>query len=88
MPELLMGLTEYFVFYNTQRPHQSLSYNTLGNIYQSASGGGGGGARIVDKYSETENPHSEIALKKKQNQGSAVQLRMKGYPLKLDALLS
>ena len=71
MPELLMGLTEYFMFYNTQRPHQSLNYRTPDNIHLSASGGG---ARIVDKYSETEKTHSEIELKKKQNQGSAVQL--------------
>jgi len=26
MPELLIGLTEYFVFYNTERTHQSLGY--------------------------------------------------------------
>ncbi len=29
MFELLIGLTEYFVFYNTERPHQSMSYGTL-----------------------------------------------------------
>ena len=61
------------------------SYNTPDNIYQSASGGG---AKIVDKYSAIERTHSEIASKKKQNQGSAVQLQMKGCPLKLDALMS
>jgi putative transposase len=85
MPELLMGLTEYFVFYNTQRPHQFLNYSTPDNIYQAAIGGG---ARIVDKYRDTEKTHAEIELKKNQNQGSAVQLQLKGYPLKLGALLS
>ena len=49
MSELLIGLTEYFVFYNTERPHQSLGYDTPDQVYRTASGGG---ARIVDKYSE------------------------------------
>lgn len=75
MPELLIGLTEYFVFYNTERPHQSLNYSTPDNIYRAASGGG---ARIVDKYSATAKTHAEIELKKesnnRQNQGSTVQL--------------
>jgi putative transposase len=76
MPELLIGLTEYFVFYNTERPHQSLNYNTPDNIYQAASGGG---ARIVDKYSETEKTHAEIASKKETKSGqrcSAVDERL------------
>ena len=66
MPELLMGLTEYFLFYNTQRLHQSLSYNTPDKIYQSASGGG---AKIVDKYSRLERLRLEIALKKETKPG-------------------
>ena len=49
LPELLLGLTEYFVFYNTERSHQSLSYSTPDVVYQTASGGG---ASIVDKFSE------------------------------------
>ena len=57
MPELLMGLTEYFVFYNTERTHQSLDYSTPDEVYRTASGGG---ARIVDKYSETEKTRSGI----------------------------
>ncbi len=28
MSELLIGLAEYFVLYNTERPHQSLGYDT------------------------------------------------------------
>jgi len=95
MPDLLLGLTEYFVFYNTERTHQSLGYDTPDQVYRTASGGG---ARIVDKYdkkllsghpSETEKTHSEIETKKEtENRGSAVPLHVKGYPLKLDALLS
>jgi len=49
--ELLFGLTEYFVFYNTERKHQSLGYDTPNEVYRT---GCGGGARIMDKYNETE----------------------------------
>ena len=68
MSELLIGLTQYFVFYNTQRPHQSLSYSTPDNIYQSASGGG---ARIVDKYRETAKAHAEMVSKKERKKNRA-----------------
>lgn len=86
MSELLIGLTEYFVYYNTERPHQSLSYDTPDEVYRTASGGG---ARIVDKYNATEKTYSEIETKKEtENRGSAVPLHVQGYPLKLDALLS
>ena len=49
MAELHRGLTEYFEFYNTERPHQSLGDRTPAHVYRSASGGG---AIIVDKYGE------------------------------------
>jgi putative transposase len=48
---LLLGLTDYFVFYNEERPHQSLGYETPSVVYQAATGGG---AKIVDKYGTTE----------------------------------
>jgi putative transposase len=51
VPELLIGLTEYFIFYNTKRMHQSLGYSTPDVIYRTASGGG---AMIVDKYNKIE----------------------------------
>ena len=47
MTELTLGLTEYFSFYNDERPHQSLGYLTPNTVYRS---GEGGGARINDKY--------------------------------------
>ena len=47
--ELMIGLTEYFVFYNDERPHQSLGNRTPAAVYATASGGG---ARIVDKFSK------------------------------------
>ena len=56
VPELLLGLTEYFVFYNTERPHQSLDYRTPDEIYRTASGGG---ASIVDQFSERQTTRSD-----------------------------
>ena len=61
--------------------HPSLNYITPDEVYRVASGGG---ADIVDKFSKTEKTHSRIEEKT----GSAVLLHVKGYPLKLDALLS
>ncbi len=49
MGELLIGLSEYFTFYNGERPHQSLSNQTPNRVYES---GQGGGAMIVDKFSQ------------------------------------
>ena len=45
--ELLVGLSEYFALYNSERPHQSLKYKTPDVVYTSASGGG---MLMVDKY--------------------------------------
>lgn len=47
MGELMRGLTDYFAFYNAQRPHQSLAYLTPDQVYEK---GHGGGAKIQDKY--------------------------------------
>jgi putative transposase len=49
--ELLIGLTKYFIFFNAERAHQSMSYKTPDQAYGTASGGG---AKIVDKYSKPE----------------------------------
>ncbi len=90
--ELLLGLTEYFVFYNGERKHRSLGYDTPDEAYRT---GVGGGARIVDKYGEAEKTRLEkreqVEIETKteeKNQGSAVPLHVKGDHLKLDALLS
>ena len=54
MGELLVGLTEYFVFYNNERPHQSLGDRTPDVVYRT---GIGGGAMILDKFGGAgENP--------------------------------
>ena len=61
--ELLLGLSDYFALYNSQRPHQSLQYKTPDVVYASATGGG---AVIIDKYAEqasakkTNNPDATI----------------------------
>jgi putative transposase len=51
MVELLMGLTKYFAFYNTERPHQALDNRTPQEVHKTSSGGG---AMIVDKYRSKE----------------------------------
>jgi putative transposase len=40
LPELLLGLTEYFAFYNDERPHQALGYCTPEAVYRLGEGGG------------------------------------------------
>jgi hypothetical protein len=47
MTELVVGLTDYFVFYNNERPHQALGYRTPDVVYQTAMGGGD---VIMNKY--------------------------------------
>ena len=73
---LRLGLTEYFEFYNTERPHQSLGNRTPVEVYHTASGGG---ARIVDKFVERKT-----TLKI----GAAPVSCATGHHLKLDLLLS
>lgn len=57
MRGLTLGLTEYFTFYNQERPHQSLANQTPDRVYESAQGGG---AMILDKYPKKER--SEITV--------------------------
>jgi len=47
MGGLSLGLTDYFAFYNDERPHQAPGNRTPDQVYMS---GQGGGAKIVDKY--------------------------------------
>lgn len=58
--DLLMGLTHYFVFYNEERRHQSLDYQTPGVVYRTAAGGG---AKIVDKFGGALETSSSVALR-------------------------
>jgi putative transposase len=65
--DLLMGLTQYFQFYNQDRWHQSLAYKTPDEVYKTAIGGG---AMIVDKFNETGLTSEPV----QQNWDSAIQL--------------
>ena len=51
MAELTVGLAQYFAFYNAERPHQALGYETPNRVYRT---GVGGGALIVDKFSDED----------------------------------
>jgi hypothetical protein len=100
MIELTVGLAEYFTFYNSERPHQSLGQETPDVVYKTAMGGG---AVIVDKYPRavegtpvplrsTGVPQPRSLYQKYQqrlNRGSADQLRLKlNVQLKLSGFLS
>ena len=47
MAELTLGLMEYFAFYNSERPHQSLGNRAPDEVYAAAVGGG---ARIPEHF--------------------------------------
>jgi putative transposase len=69
VPELLVGLTAYFTFYNAERSHQSLGYRTPEEVYRTAFGGG---ARIVDKFNGDEAPSkATTAIKSGQRRSAA-----------------
>lgn len=51
MAELTVGLAQYFAFYNAERPHQALGYETPNGVYRA---GTGGGALIVDKFGDAD----------------------------------
>lgn len=65
--DLLMGLTQYFLFYNQERYHQSLDYKTPHEVYKTAIGGG---ATIIDKFNGMEKVQKSI----QSNWDSAIQL--------------
>jgi putative transposase len=43
VPDLESGLTDYFWFYDEERPHQSLDYRTPGEVYRAGIHGGQNG---------------------------------------------
>lgn len=69
VPELMLGLTEYFRFYNTERMHQSLGNSTPAVVYRTACGGG---AMIVDKYAVKEKPPAETGKESGQRRAAAL----------------
>lgn len=87
MGELAIGMTEYFAFYNSERPHQTLGHKTPEVVYQTAMGGG---AVIVDKFRrDGEASPARTDQKPRHDQGSAAQLRIEAkLQLKPQAILS
>ena len=53
LSEVQIGLKVYFDFYNGERGHQSLGYQTPDAVYAT---GQGGGAKIIDKFSRPSEP--------------------------------
>lgn len=56
MVELMVGLAEFFAFYNALRPHQSLGYQTPDTVYKT---GIDGGELIVDKFGDDDKTPGE-----------------------------
>ena len=84
LSELQRGLTDSFVFYNTERLHPSLNDVTPDEVYRTASGGG---TRMVDQFTETATTPPETP-QDTERRGSAVPLHVTGYPLTLTAGVS
>jgi putative transposase len=65
LTDLREGLTQYFEFYNAERPHQSLGYSTPNQVYLDKKGGG---AIIIDKWKhETKKGKTSAATEKNGN---------------------
>ena len=56
LPELLLGLAEYFVTYNSERHHQAIGYKTPDHVYWT---GNGGGAKIPDYFKIRQDSSAE-----------------------------
>lgn len=55
LAEAQIGLKMYFSFYNSERGHQSLGYQTPDVVYAT---GQGGGAKVIDKFGRLSEPAS------------------------------
>jgi putative transposase len=55
LAQVQVGLKMYFTFYNGERGHQSLGYQTPDGVYAT---GQGGGAKIIDKFGHPAEPVS------------------------------
>lgn len=60
MQDVLMGLTHYFVFYNDERRHQSLGYQTPDVVYRTAASDS---AKIVGKFGGALETSSTVPLR-------------------------
>jgi len=81
MSELLLGLVEYFAFYNGERPHQALKQKTPDVVYRTATGGG---ALILDKFGgageETPVPLRSTGVSSPAGQISEAEARVEVEP--------
>jgi putative transposase len=71
MAELMVGLAQYFAFYNAERPHQALGYETPDRVYRS---GIGGGALIVDRFGDDDGEQINAGITGQRR--AAVELEM------------
>jgi hypothetical protein len=71
MAELTVGLAQYFALYNAERPHQSLGYQTPGQVYRD---GIGGGALIVDRFGDDGETAQEKSRTGQRRATDAVEL--------------
>jgi putative transposase len=65
---LLLGLTQYFMFYNNERRHQSLAYQTPALAYKT---GMHGGVKIVDRFGCNETANASTTPTKVVENGAA-----------------
>ena len=56
LSEVTLGLAEYFLFYNEDRPHMALANETQAKFYRTRLGGG---VSIVDKYGQAAKTSSQ-----------------------------
>jgi putative transposase len=82
LPDLLIGLTRYFQFYNQERRHQALSYQTPSQVYQTATGGG---AMSIDEFNSVKETTIFRAEKLRQRHSAVMSI---GLYLKLAEYLS
>jgi putative transposase len=76
MGELMLGLTQYMMFYNEERFHQALGNDTPSKVYQTGSGGG---AMILEKYgsadeAQTTTPTPTVTAKTGQRRAAAYEI--------------
>jgi putative transposase len=72
MTDLILGLAQYFAYYNTERPHQALDYKTPHQVYSDAQGGG---ASIPDYFVDKRENKISSLKKTGQRCSAAIQLQ-------------
>jgi putative transposase len=60
LTDLTLGLAQYFSYYNSERPHQALDYQTPHQVYANAQGGGA----FIPDYFEDKRENNISSFKK------------------------